>query len=205
MYNNLYLTHKQNAIWETPQKAFLYSQLNKVIMNTSTKVQEIFKDIPNFEGVYQISNLGRVKSLSRTCFDGRKVRERFLKPSKNARRYLTVRLCKNGLPNTFQVHQLVAMAFLNHVPCGFKRVVNHINFNISDNRLENIEVVTNRQNCNQKHLKSSSKYVGVYYKKELDKWRAQIQINRKSVHLGYYNNEYDAHLAYQRKLKELEE
>jgi hypothetical protein len=95
------------------------------------------------------------------------------------------------------------MSFLGHKPCGYKLVVNHIDFNKLNNNLVNLEIITNRENCNKKHLKSSSKYVGVAWCKASKKWRAMIDINNKSNYLGLYNTELEASNAYQNKLLSL--
>ena len=170
-------------------------------------IQEIWKDIPNYEGYYQVSNLGNVKSLSRIVKNGwgtRTVCGKILKNLVNTTKgYLVVRLSKIGLVKTKQIHQLVAEAFLNHSQKGHKLVVNHKNFNRQDNRLENLEIVTQRENTNQKHKKSKSKYIGVTWHKRVNKWTAQILYKRKNIHLGCFNNEIDAHNAYQNKLKEI--
>ena len=144
--------------------------------------------------MYQISNLGTVKSLK--CN-----KEKILKATIEGHGYFQVTLYKNGIYKTMKVHQLVAIAFFNHKPNRYELVVNHINFNKLDNRVENLELVTARQNSNKKHLKSSSKYVGVCWRALNKKWKAEIYINGKSKHLGLFNNEYDAHLAYQKELK----
>ena len=166
---------------------------------------EIWEDIKGFEGCYKVSNIGNVKSLERkewciknNSFSLRK--EKILIPFINKRNYLIVTLYKKSKPRLFGVHQLVGMAFLNHKPNGHTMVINHINFNPSDNRVENIEVVTQRQNANRKHLKSSSEYVGVCWNKDKNKWTAQIYIKPKQRHLGAFINEYDAHLAYQKEI-----
>ena len=159
-------------------------------------MKEVFKDIPNYEGLYQISNLGRLKSLK---FN----KERILKPTLNGRGYYTVTLYKDFKKQVIYVHQLVCVTFLNHKMNGYELVVNHINLNKEDNRLENLELVTQRENANGKHIKSSSKYVGVSWRKDNCKWESSIKIKDKKVHLGFFINEYDAHLAYQRKLKEI--
>ena len=167
-------------------------------------IQEIWKDIPNYEGYYQVSNLGNVKSLARFNNLGKRVKERVLKNLVNTTKgYLVVRLSKIGLVKTKQIHQLVAESFLNHKPNGHKLVVNHINFDKKDNRLENLEIITNRENTNKKHKKSKSKYIGVTWHKRANKWTAQILYKRKNIHLGCFNNEIDAHNAYQNKLKEI--
>ena len=82
-------------------------------------------------------------------------------------------------------------------------VINHINFDKKDNKVSNLEIVTNRENSNRKHLKSTSKYTGVSFEKDRNKWVAQIKINGKRVLLGRFSNEIDASNAYQSKLKEI--
>ena len=82
-------------------------------------MKEIFKDIPNYEGLYQVSNLGNVKSLNYR----RTKKERVLKTVVNGVGYLNVYLSKNGKIKTFTVHKLVCMAFLNHTPNGSKGLV----------------------------------------------------------------------------------
>lgn len=165
---------------------------------------EIWKDIKNYEGLYQVSNFGNVRSLDRivTCKDSKinNLKGKILNTSINNKGYKYTRFSKNGVVKTVHIHQLVAMNFLNHKPCGHKFVVNHINFDRTDNRVENLEIVTTRENTNRKHLKSSSKYTGVCWYKNYNKWYSNIRINGKKKHLGYFENEYDAHLAYQKAL-----
>ncbi len=174
-------------------------------MNTETKVQEIFKDIPDYKGLYQVSNLGNVKSLERRvrCINGfRTLKGRALIHTIGSKGYYRVGLSKNSKCKTRRVHQLVAESFLNHKPVGYKLVVNHIDFDKLNNKVENLEIVTQRENSNQKHLKSSSKYIGVSWKKRENKWRAQININNKRKHLGYFDNELEAADAYKIALDE---
>jgi len=159
-------------------------------------MKEIWKDVTNYEGHYKVSNLGRVKSIKFS-------KERILKHSSSSNEYLIVVLCKDNKTAIKKIHQLVVIAFLNHIPCGLKLVVNHKNFIRTDNRLENLEIVTQRENANQKHLPSSSKYTGVCCCKVSKKWISQITIKNKVKNLGYFNNEIDAHNAYQNELKKL--
>lgn len=107
---------------------------------------EIWKDIKGFEGVYQASNLGRVKSLERIDALGRKVEEKILKPGINQYGYYQVELYKNSIGKMYQVHRLVYEAFNGQIPEGLQ--VNHINEIKTDNRLENLNLMTPKENTN---------------------------------------------------------
>ena len=96
---------------------------------------EKFKDIKGYEGKYQVSNLGNVKSLIG--------KGRVLKPLKH-NGYLVAQLSKNGSHKRHKTHRLVALTFIPN-PLN-KSEVNHINGNKTDNRLENLEWVTHREN-----------------------------------------------------------
>lgn len=156
---------------------------------------EIWVKIKNYEN-YEVSNLGTIRSLK---FG--KVKN--LKPILSSNGYLMINLYNNKKGKRIYIHQIVAIAFLNHSPCGKSLVVNHKNFNRTDNRVENLEVITQRENTNKKHLNSTSKYTGVSWHKKNKHWYARIIINGKKVYLGCFKNEYDAHLAYENKLKEI--
>lgn len=160
---------------------------------------EIWKDIPEYEGLYQASTLGNIKSLN---YNHTK-KEKLLKGFFNHNNYLQVNLHKKGKQKTLRINQLIAITFLGHKRCGMKLVVNHKNFIRTDNRVENLEIITSRENTNQKHIKSTSKYVGVYWDKERKKWRTSIILNKKRIELGRFEKEIDAHNAYQNKLKEI--
>ncbi len=94
--------------------------------------QEIWKDIPGYTGLYQVSNFGRVKSLYRVVAHSRKVNqvvtEKYLKQGTGSHGYFNVNL-SNGRRKTFTVHQLVGMAFLGHIPKSYESVINHKNCN----------------------------------------------------------------------------
>jgi hypothetical protein len=156
---------------------------------------EIFKDVKGYEGLYQVSNIGRVKSLNK---------ELVMTPENTIYGYHRVRLYKQGKRKWFFIHQLVAVAFLNHTICGHKLVINHIDFDKTNNNISNLEIVTSRVNGNQKHIKSSSIYVGVDWHSAKNKWRSRIHIGGKRISLGSYTNEVDAHNAYQKALNDLE-
>lgn len=168
---------------------------------------EIWKDIKGYEGFYQVSNSGNVKSLYRIANSPRNttriIKERILSPSPNKGGYLSIVLSMNSVCKTFPIHKLVAEHFLNHTSKGQNLVVNHKDFNRKNNNLCNLEIVTQRENANKKHLKSSSKYTGVCWFSNKNKWISQIIINNKSKYLGLFTNEHDAHIAYEKALSEL--
>jgi len=160
---------------------------------------EIWKSILGYEGFYEVSNLGNIKSLN---YNNTK-KENVLMQNIGSNGYFVVSLSKNNIRKQRTVHQIVAESFYNHIPNGNKLVVNHINFIKTDNRLENLEIVTNRENSNKKHIKSTSKYTGVCWHKQHNKWVAQIVINSKVKHLGYFLDELEASRSYDKALKYL--
>ncbi len=108
-------------------------------------MQETYKDILGYENLYQVSNLGNVKSLPKS--DGNGNRERLLKLevcAKNHTSYYRVSLSKNGVVNRYQVHQLVAQAFIQNL--DGKPLVNHIDNNPSNNQVCNLEWCTAKEN-----------------------------------------------------------
>lgn len=171
-------------------------------------MDEVWLDVVEYEGLYKVSNLGNVRSVSRIMYNhGKhpfKSKEKNLKPCMSTAGKLIVGLYKNKMQKMWQIHQLVAMSFLNHIPNGHVIVVDHINNIPTDNRLDNLQLITNRLNAS-KDRKGSSKYTGVSWIKKSKKWMSCIMINRKNINLGLYINEIDAHYAYQNKLKQIED
>ena len=101
-----------------------------------------WKDIPGYEGLYQVSNLGEIKSLNYRNTG----KEKILKLIKDKKGYFHVNLYKNGKLKNLQVHRLVAMAFIpNH---NNYNQVNHKDENTSNNAVENLEWCTAKYNSN---------------------------------------------------------
>jgi hypothetical protein len=170
--------------------------------------KEIWKDIPGYEGIYQVSDLGNVKSLKRFIkrSDGSvlPIKEKLLKPRVLNTGYFLVTLCYNGSKNQKLIHQLVAISFLNHKPDGWNIVVDHIDNDKSNNKLGNLQLITTRKNSSKDKKGGSSRYTGVWLNKHRNLWQCGIRVNNKLIHLGYFDSEEDASEAYQKKLKEIE-
>ena len=101
---------------------------------------EAYKDVVGYEGLYQVSNLGNVKSLDRT-FGTRIFKSKQKKLSIGNHGYLVTNLMKNGKTSTKLIHDLVARAFLGHNTFGHSIEINHINENKFDNSVDNLELL----------------------------------------------------------------
>lgn len=120
---------------------------------------EIWKDIKDYEGLYQVSNLGRVKSLERVYiqYNGygdfkHHYRERIMKQTSQKQGYLIINLSKRKKHYTKLVHRLVAQAFLDNYSNDLE--VNHVNGIKNDNRVENLEMCTRLEN--QRHAEKNN-------------------------------------------------
>jgi len=160
---------------------------------------EEWRDVIGYNGDYQISNLGRVKSF-------KYIRERILIPKKKKNGYLQVILSKNNTHKTITIHKLVAIAFLNHSdnsPGHQKIVVDHINNIKDDNRSANLQLLTERQNT-IKSSRPNANHTGAQWSIKEKRWRAAIHFKGRKVSLGYFTTEIAAGTAYQKALSEIE-
>ncbi len=159
---------------------------------------EIWKDVVGFEGLYQVSNTGKVKGIKRKSLNSGSysgvinVKERQLKQTKNKLGYHVLTLFKDGKRYFKIVHRIVAEAFIennNNLP-----EVNHKDLNKSNNNVSNLEWCDRCQNINHMYQNrdKSSKYKGVSYSKKRNKWCAYIDINKKRLALGRFNSEIEA-------------
>lgn len=112
-------------------------------------MNEEWMDIPGYEGIYQISSHGNIRSLPRIRkhrWNSEKVfKGRLRKPVKVWNGYLAIALRKEGEASTFLVHRLVASAFIDNI--YNKPYVNHKDGNKENNYFENLEWVTHQENC----------------------------------------------------------
>jgi hypothetical protein len=152
-------------------------------------IQEIWKEIPGYEGHYQVSNLGRVKSIK---FNKEKIMSIH---QGNKHGYYTVGL-RNGSRKSYLVSRLVAYAFLGLELNNIQKIVDHIDNNPLNNNLCNLQIVNQRENASKKIHQTSSKYIGVSWIKRDSIWYSHIRVNNKKINLGSFNTEEQAHQAY---------
>ena len=101
-------------------------------------MKEIWKDIPSYEGLYQVSNLGKIKSLNYNHTG----KEKILKNRKTSHGYLGVVLWKNKEKHNTSVHRLVMRAFVG----DSDMIINHKDFDKTNNSLDNLEYCTQKYN-----------------------------------------------------------
>lgn len=117
----------------------------KHINNIKDLPNEVWKDIPDYEGIYQVSNKGRIKSLARIVGNCKR-KDKIIIPKDNGTGYYKVNLYKNGKHKNHYVHKLVASVFINNE--GNKPCINHKDYNRKNNNVENLEWVTYKENNN---------------------------------------------------------
>lgn len=166
---------------------------------------EKWKDVLAYEGLYQVSNKGRVKSLARKQFNTSKTGGKnwtshyppvILKHGLTTKGYPIVALHKDGRQRTKTVHRLMAQVFLDDY--SETLFVDHKDTVRTNNLIGNLRMATFEQNGanSTKQKGCSSKFKGVCYDKSRSKWQAQMKLNYKVIHLGRYDNEEEAARAY---------
>lgn len=148
-------------------------------------MEEIWKEIPELNGKYFASNLGRIKSSTR---QGEKIR----KLSINPKGYFCFSIYFNGKSKSLRVHKCVAQAFLGKCPDGL--MVNHKDGMPLNNKIENLEFVSRRENmCHSSMMKN--KLVGAYRNRQ-GKYHAAIKVNKRRIIIGLYETAAQANAAY---------
>lgn len=160
--------------------------------------EEEWRDVIDYEGLYQISNLGRVKSIERLKQNNSKlqivsgcIKTQFL----TRKKYCYSVLYKDNKKKMKTIHRMVGIAFIpNHKNLP---EVNHKDFNKLNNTLTNLEWSTGEDNRRHRSLneKSTSKYVGVHFDRFRNKWASSITLNKKQVKFGRFDTELEAYMA----------
>ena len=170
-------------------------------------MEEIWKDIPGYEGYYQVSNLGRVKALEREVLHWRgglrTYKEKYIKTSKCKKRgYPQCGLCKDGVPKNWTIHVLIAMAFMNHKPNGHTFVIDHIDSDRTNSILSNLRIVDVRYNTSKERISNTGE-TGVH-RVNSGRYISNIGHKGKRYYLGTYDTIEEAQQVYVNKLKQLQ-
>ncbi len=146
-----------------------------------------WKDVVGFEGIYQVSNTGLVKSMNR--WTGYYTRTEKMLKQRTSNGYKCVSLTKNSKTINRTVHSLVARAFLGERPKNL--VIDHEDENKLNNNSYNLKYISNRANVAGKITTKRGAY-----KQKNGKWRSQIKINKKTKLIGYFSTADEAYQAY---------
>lgn len=149
--------------------------------------------IKGFES-YGVNKKGQIKNL---------IKGNILKPVTGSGGYHQVSFNENGKRINKKIHIIMAETFLNHTPCGFKVVVDHVNNVKTDNRLLNLQLTTNRHNSSKDIKNKTSRFTGVTWDKTRKKWETRYKIGKKQFYIGRFDSEIEAAEAYAEKIKNL--
>jgi len=150
--------------------------------------QELWRAIPEYEGYYEVSNMGRVRSLDRIDGNGKSFKGRVLAQTETVYGYYRVRLCKDGKPRSFMVHRLVAQAF--KLISGDSHEVNHLDGDKKNCKADNLQWCNKSENLQhaydtgliQKKLSNKDvAFIRKYYKPRDKKYGATALAKRFGV------------------------
>lgn len=122
-------------------------EIGEIKVGEYVRTDEFFKDIVGYEGYYEISNYGTVKSKERysTCCYGKQrfLKEKIIVPTPDKNGYLRIMLSKNKNKKRFYIHDLVAQMFLNDY--NKEKVIHHIDYNNQNNYFKNLYICTRNE------------------------------------------------------------
>lgn len=166
---------------------------------------EIWKDIIGYEGLYQISNFGNVKSLERKVNNKHGTlsfkKECVLKLGFDKDGYHIIGLLKDRIRKTYKVHFLVCEAFLNKSKKA-NCIIDHKNNIKKDNKVSNLQYISTRKNTSKDNFNKHG-FLGVYRNNNYG-YSSKIIIDGVRVYLGTFKTPEEAGKAYQEKLKTIE-
>lgn len=151
---------------------------------------EIWKPVLEFEGRYEVSNMGNVRGIKKG---------KLLSPTLRFGYPRVSLLLPNGKKKNAVVHRLVLEAFIGKSDL----TTDHINSIKTDNRLENLEYVSIRENQHRKCSKVND-FVGTYFNKLNNKWKVQICVLNKRIWLGQYDTREEARKVYREAFEKYE-
>ena len=160
-------------------------------------MEENWKNIPNTDGLYQVSNYGRIRSYKSQGRAPFKLSTCHLIRLRRKNGYdwydLSIgRLGKQKIRLRGPIHNLMWKVFIGDIPYGYE--IDHIDRNRINNYLENLRLATrsqNLQNASKQIRKkgTSSRFKGVYFNKRRSCWESEIRVNSKKIYLGSSNSE----------------
>lgn len=164
---------------------FIYNK-QTIIQQMNIKINEVWKPIIGYEGYYLISNLGNIKRAERTVTRKNRVnimpftyKEKILTPKKSKFGYLRIGLTKDKIRKFYFIHRLVFETFIGEIIDGFE--IDHINTDKSDNRLENLRMVTPKENRNNmmtlEHYKKANKINSKKRERKINVYKNDVLIN----------------------------
>lgn len=151
-------------------------------------MEKIWKPIPKYEEHYLASNYGEVASIKKGF--------KLLKQCKSSNVYLFVNLWKNGKCKSERIHYIIANSFLNHISSGQKLIIDHIDNNRLNNRLDNLQIISQRENSNKDKPLPKSGVRGVYWNNINKKWQVRLRVNGKKINILYHDNKEYCGLIY---------
>ena len=170
-------------------------------------MNEIWEDVVGYEGYYQASNTGKIRSVDRTIsrinvwgfISDFKHKGKELAGTRGSNGYKMVVLSKNKCKICRMWHRVIAETFI----AGYSDVleVDHKDRDLENNNSDNLRIVTRTQNGMNRAVQKNNKtgFKGVHYSKETGKYCAMIRIDGKTKNLGYYVNIEDAVSVYDKK------
>lgn len=182
-----------------------------MLVRSKDVIAEIWKDVKGYEGLYQVSNLGCIRSLDRIIINSigvkTKYRGKLLKQNISKFGYCRINLTHAQKREYFFVHRLIAQSFIpnpNNLP-----FVNHKDFNKINNHVNNLEWITGRDNIHHYYntIESTSNYIGVHKLKTgcnkcgSGKWQVHISINNTPHRLNNHKSEKEAKKVYDTALE----
>ena len=162
---------------------------------------EEWRDVVGYEGLYEVSNLGRVYSLPKRINSKCSHNGKFLKPISDGDGYYRVMLYKEKVRKTCKISRLVAITFLELV--ADKTIVDHIDGDRKNDKLNNLRWCTHRENMTNNHKKRNNhtKFTGV--RAGCGRYYSQIWYNGKVKYLGVFDIQEEASEAYQNAKKKI--